>query len=290
LGLHRHSTAIDIQENAMPSIRIPAVLVCLLASAGTAFAGQNPPEYTGPTPYLSIADSPIGAPGLGLCYEDFEDGTFDIPGATGNGSIVGPAGNIDSVDGDDGPIDGSGNGGTSYFSGNGSTGITIEFDPLRNEGLPHNVGIVWTDGGGAAPVTFEAFDKDGQSIQKAVWGPFVHADLSNNGETAEDRYYGAFHPDGISKITISNTTGGIEVDHIQLDHCFFCGDTNFDSEIKASDALTALRASVGSGLCVECVCDTNASGDTSSSDALAILRKSVGLPATMNCAECGVIV
>jgi hypothetical protein len=275
----------------MRTIRTLTMIACLLAcTAGSGSAGVTPPEYSGPTAYLSIDDSPLGAPGIGLCYEDFEDGTFDIPGATGNGTIIGPGGLTDSVDGDDGDIDGSGAAGGSYFSGNGTTGITIEFSPSRNEGLPRNVGIVWTDGGQAAPVTFEAFDKDGQSIQKGAWGPFVHADLTHSGETAEDRYYGAYHPDGISKITITNVGGGIEVDHIQLDRCFICGDTNFDSSVKASDALTALRASVGSGHCVECVCDVNANGETSSSDALSILRKSVGLPATMNCAECGVIV
>ncbi len=275
----------------MRTFRTAATIACLLAgAAGVATSGVNPPEYSGPTAYLSLADSPLEAPGIGICYEDFEDGTFDIPGATGNGAIVGPGGNIDSVDGDDGALDGSGTAGISYFSGNGSGGIAITFSPSRNEGLPHNVGIVWTDGGGLAPVTFEAFDKDGNSIQKAAWGPFLHADVSNNGETAEDRYYGAFHPDGISKITISNAGGGIEVDHIQLDRCFLCGDTNFDSKIKASDALSALRASVGSGECVTCVCDTNANGAVSSTDALAILRRSVGLAATMNCAECGVIV
>lgn len=274
----------------MRTVRISATILCVLACpAGSAFSGQNPPEYSGPIPYLSIADSPLGAPGLGLCYEDFEDGTFDIPGATGNGGVVGPSGNIDSVDGDDGEIDGSGTAGRSYFSGNGSTGITLEFSPDRNEGLPHNVGIVWTDGGISAPVTFEAFDKDDQLILKGAWGPFLHADASNNGETAEDRYYGVYHPDGISRIRIFNTTGGIEVDHIQLDRCFFCGDTNFDSSLKASDALTVLRASVGAGLCLDCVCDVNASGDTTSSDALAVLRRSVGLSATMSCAECGQI-
>ena len=84
------------------------------------------------------------------------------------------------------------------------------------------------------------------TILKGVYGPFDHADGSNGGTTAEDRYYGAFHPDGISKITISNAHGGIEVDHLQLDHCFICGDTNFDSKLKASDALTALSRREGS--------------------------------------------
>ena len=274
----------------MRTIRTAAMIACCLACAAAAHAGVNPPQYTGPEAYLSTADSPLEAPGLGRCLEDFEDGGFDIPGATGNGVVVSNSGNIDSVDADDGPIDGNGNGGSSYFSNNGSAGITIDFDPNRNEGLPRNVGIVWTDGGGLAPVTFEAFDKDGQSILKAAWGPFIHADASNNGETAEDRYYGAFHSDGISKITISNTGGGIEVDHIQLDRCFYCGDSNFDSKVNATDALTILRNSVGSGLCVKCVCDVNGNDTTSSSDALAVLRQSVGLSVEMSCVECGVIV
>jgi hypothetical protein len=275
----------------MRMTRTTAMIVCFLACmAGVATAGVNEPEYSGPTPYLSTEDSPLEVPGIGRCYEDFEDGTLDIPGATGNGTVVGPSGLIDSVDGDDGAIDGNGNGGHSYFSGDGASGISITFSPDRNEGLPRNVGIVWTDGGFGAAVTFEAFDKDGNSIQKGVYGPFLHADLSNSGETAEDRYYDAFHGDGISKITITNTTGGIEVDHVQLDRCFICGDTNFDSKLKASDALTALRGSVGAGDCIKCVCDTNGNGTTTSTDALAILRRSVGLPATMACAECGVIV
>jgi hypothetical protein len=262
------------------------LVVCVVDLAR---AGSSANEYFGPLPYTSIADSPLEAPHIGVCYEDFEDGSFDIPGATGNGSIVGPGGNIDSVDGDDGDIDGSGTAGRSYFSGDGGTGITIQFSPSRNEGLPHNVGLVWTDGGLSAPVTFEAFDKDGNSIQEGVWGPFLHADNSNAGTTDEDRYYGAFAGTGISKITITNTGGGIEVDHIQLDHCFICGDTNFDSKLKASDALTALRGSVGAGECILCVCDTSGNGSLASSDALAILRKSVGLPTTMNCKQCGVI-
>lgn len=263
------------------------VAVCLVPLAE---AGVPSNQYFGPLPYTSLADSPLEAPALGICVEDLEDGTFDIPGATGNAAVVGSGGLTDSVDADDGSIDGSGTGGHSYFTISGYAGITIEFSPSRNEGLPHNVGLVWTDGGYSDSVTFEAFDKDGNSIQEAAWGPFQHADNSNSGETAEDRYYGAFAGEGISKIVISNPGGGIEIDHIQLDHCFLCGDTNFDSKIKASDALTALKGSVGAGECILCVCDTSGNGSLASSDALAILRKSVGLPSAMNCKACGVIV
>ena len=37
-------------------------------------------------------------------------------------------------------------------------------DGVRALGLPHNVGLVWTDGGYSDNVTFEAFDKDGKLV------------------------------------------------------------------------------------------------------------------------------
>ncbi|MEP6656634.1 MAG: IPTL-CTERM sorting domain-containing protein [Betaproteobacteria bacterium] len=41
------------------------------------------------------------------------------------------------------------------------------------------------------------------------------ADASITGTTAEDRFFGVTNPGGISAIQISNTSGGIEVDHLQ---------------------------------------------------------------------------
>ncbi len=46
-------------------------------------------------------------------------------------------------------------------------------------------------------------------------GPVAIADGSISGETAEDRFFGVTNPGGISSIRISNTAGGIEVDHLQ---------------------------------------------------------------------------
>ncbi|HEY2775824.1 MAG TPA: hypothetical protein VGK20_17410 [Candidatus Binatia bacterium] len=252
----------------------------LLLVAGDASAGSSP--YLGPIPYLSAADSPFDTKTFGFCIETFEDGTFDVPGASGDGSVVGPSTLTDSVDADDGSIDGSGQQGHSYFNGGGT--ITITFDSNRTGGLPTEVGIVWTDGGLAAPVTFEAFGPTGTSL--GLYGPFEHADLSNNGETAEDRFYGVTDGSGVSKIVVSNTGGGIEVDHLQLDRCIVCGDTNFDLDVTASDALFALKTSVGSQTCMLCVCDANDNATVSVSDALAILRKSVGIDVTLNCPSC----
>jgi hypothetical protein len=262
-----------------------ALAVLALSVPLSASAGDLPPEFLGATPYVSPADSPFETDEFGFCIEDFEDGSFDVPGATGNGIVLSPSEIIDSVDADDGIVDGSGSGGHSYFAGNGTTGIQIDFDPQRVHGLPTQVGIVWTDGGFAALVTFEAFDSAGVSLGKLTG--VLHADNSNSGETAEDRFYGITTPgEGISRIVITNTGGGIEVDHVQLDHCVLCGDAIPNLDIAASDALVALKTSVGTDDCQACVCDTNSSGGVTASDALAILKKSVGLSVTLTCAPC----
>ena len=189
------------------------VLLALLLAA-PASAGA-PMTYLGPTAYLSAADSPFDVAAAGFCLEDFEDGVLDTIGASGNGSIVAPGGITDSVDADDGAIDGSGNAGHSYFGG-GPTGITITFDPGAPGGLPRRAGMVWTDGEGT--ISFEAFDESGGSL--GVIGPFDHSDGMVSGGTAEDRFYGVLNTAGVTAIKLTNTSGGIEIDHVQYDNCF----------------------------------------------------------------------
>jgi hypothetical protein len=132
------------------------------------------------------------------------------------GAPFGPGGITDSVDEDDGAVDGSGLAGNSFFSGSGATGISFEFDATVLGSLPSHAGIVWTDGAGT--ISFEAFDGNGDSL--GTIGPFSEAgspDGSFTGGTAEDRFFGfADAADGISRIFISNTSGGIEVDHLQF--------------------------------------------------------------------------
>jgi hypothetical protein len=188
-------------------------VVATLLLASPASAGVVGVTFVGPTPYLSAADNPFTAGSPGICIETFEDGTLDPEGVTGNGSFVAPGGITDSVDGDDGVIDGSGTGGHSYF-GDGQTGITFTFDPQRTGGLPTEAGMVWTDGGGT--VTFEAFDQNAASL--GTIGPFDHPDGSISGTTGEDRFYGVTYAGGISAIKLTNTSGGIEVDHLTLNN------------------------------------------------------------------------
>ena len=180
---------------------------------------------------LSLSGTTFDSPFNGLSLngyfhlEDFEDTLFNEPGVTVSGNNVcvtgtavgscagfGPE-STDSVDGDDGVIDQSGNGALqhTHFATNPGQ-LTYTFDNTGDIlcALPTHVGIVWTDGLGT--VTFEAFDFDGNSI--AFDNTHVAADDGFTGQTEEDRFYGAIDLDGISEITISNSAG-IEVDHLQ---------------------------------------------------------------------------
>lgn len=189
-----------------------AVGAVLLLVSTHALAGEG--TFSGPTPYLSSANSPfVAGINAGTVFlETFECGVQIVPGVTPSaGSVLGPGGLTDSVDADDGAIDGSGLGGNSFFSGNGAAGITFTFNSATLGALPTQAGIVWTDGGGTT--TFEAFDAMGASL--GTIGPVSIADGSNSGTTGEDRFFGVVFAGGISAIRISNSSGGIEVDHLQ---------------------------------------------------------------------------
>lgn len=173
-------------------------------------------EFFGPVPYLSIADTPPGFASGAMDVEDGEDGVLDSRLLT-TASIIPPGGITDSVDADDGTIDGSGTAGHSLF---GFPPFEVEFLPP----LPTSAGLVWTDGGTPTEVTFEAFGADGQSLGSI--GPFAIGDNNNSGGTDEDRFFGVSDQGGILRLRVSHTSGGIEIDHIQFnaaDHIFADG-------------------------------------------------------------------
>ncbi len=171
--------------------------------------------------YLKSTDSPFA--GIDFVYfhlEDFEDGLLNTPGVGDEGkgrrsSSFGPS-LIDSVDGDDGnPTDdkcAKAVGTCDAWWGSGTLKFT--FDAMALGGLPTHAGAVWTDGAGK--VGFEAFGPDGQVIYSVE--PFSEPgfpDDTVNSSTKEDRFFGAYAPEGISAIRIYNTAGGVEVDHLQ---------------------------------------------------------------------------
>ena len=173
----------------------------------------------GPTPYLSFADSPFSSTNFTYFHlETFEDHLLNTPGVrAGSGGVTsvvfGP--NVhDSVDADDGLVDGSGLNGDSYFA-SGPAAVTFTFNSSTLGSLPTHAGIVWTDGGFGASAVFTVFGPSNETIFTATTGGF--ADFSNNGETSEDRFFGAVNAAGISSISISSAAGGggMEVDHLQ---------------------------------------------------------------------------
>lgn len=177
------------------------LLVVFALPAGAAVVEINP--------YLSFADSPYNPADFSYFHlEDFEDGLFNEPGvtATGSGLCITGAGCFggpinDSVDGPE----------TKSHWANGPTGITYTFDALVLGALPTSAGLVWTDGAG--DITFEAYDAANALIDSLTLTG--RADGVFNGTTDEDTFFGVTNAGGISRLFVRNTSGGIEVDHLQ---------------------------------------------------------------------------
>ena len=113
---------------------------CLRASASQEQRKPIRPSSK-PTPYLSFADSPFNGASFSFFYnETFEDHLLNTPGLSANAGgvtsvVFGPSIH-DSVDADDGAINGSGLNGDDYFTGAGSAGVTFAFNAAALGGLP----------------------------------------------------------------------------------------------------------------------------------------------------------
>ena len=197
-----------------------ATTLALTSLGSTAAIAATPVFFTPTTAYLSSADIPVGfyASGLPTLLETLEDGSLDATLSANRGSLIGPGefnGTRDSVDGDDGTIDGTcGPQSTtcaSWFDGTGALGVRFSF--VGSGALPTAFGVVWTDASPGASVTFSATGADGQSLGSITVGGFV--DNSVSATTGEDRFFGVTFSGGVQSIFISTSAGGIEVDHIQ---------------------------------------------------------------------------
>ena len=164
--------------------------------------------FFGPTPYLSAADIPPGFYAGGpSALENFEDGVLNFGiTATAGSFAYGPNSTTDSVDADDGVIDGSGNAGRTWVGP--YDGLTFTFTGP----LPTAAGLVWTDGGGL--VVFEAF---GPGMVSLGTRSFITPSGVYTGETAEDRFLGVQNTDGILALKIRDgDCCQIEADHVQF--------------------------------------------------------------------------
>ncbi len=192
-------------------------VVFIGALAGPVIAGDAGNFIFNDDPYVSSGDSPFDlfGPDSDFFLEDFEDGLLNTPGLFGfGGEVRFPSNFTDSVDADDGIIDGFGLDGHNYwaFFGLGGPLARFEFDPKVLGDLPRSVGLVWTDGNIFATTFFEAFGPKGESLGVLE---LVLGDNKHQGATDEDRFLGVTFEGGISAIEIRATEGRIELDHVQ---------------------------------------------------------------------------
>ncbi len=205
------------------------------------------PQLLGPTPYLSFADSPFtGTPFQYFHLEDFTDGLLNTPGVTANTGTVFTTANFftDSVDGDDGAVDGSGSREGSFGVVAGAVTLVFTFDEGVLGSLPTHAGLVWTDGL-SNPTRFRAFD-----ISNNLLVDSGDLNLPNSGMvqdvTSEDVFFGVTFAGGIKRIEISETNS-IEIDHLQygleqIVDTFVVTNTNDSGAGSLRDAITAANS------------------------------------------------
>jgi hypothetical protein len=175
----------------------------------------------GPIPYLSITNSPFyeGITNGTVFLETFESGALSVPGVLIlRGYVSKDEPDVDSVDADDGRIDGDGSRGHSFFGSGRIPLAYFAFDTNVLGRYPTKVGIVWTDGD-ASPtrshVSFRAFspiEGEGGSISAEL------GDADRAGGTGEDRFFGIISSNGIESFTLSGSPGSffMESDHLQF--------------------------------------------------------------------------
>jgi PEP-CTERM motif len=189
------------------SIFVAALMVCAAVSLSPVKAQAG---VVGPIlPYFGPAQSPFNpASFANFYYDDFETGALSVPGVTLSPGVSFPTGSlVDSVEGP-GPL------GHTAFA-NGSTGITFTFDAGVLGSLPTAAGIVWTDGDGPSR-HFIAYDQNNNVIGSIDDSTPLFFSQGGDDQLDNYRFFGATNAGGISKIFISNDSGGIEVDDLQF--------------------------------------------------------------------------
>lgn len=193
------------------------------------YSAQTNTVFYGPSPCLDFNGAKTGvgtnySPFADMLFtyfylETFESGALVTPGVTNSGGeIQNPGIYADSVDGDDGTINGSGSAGHSQHVITNNITFTFSKEVLGD--WPTHVAIVWTDVGWRATtpyyghIVFEAFGPDTNSL--GTIGPVAGGDGLDGGQTAEDRFLGVSDSRGISAISITMPDcTDWELDHLQ---------------------------------------------------------------------------
>jgi hypothetical protein len=211
-------------------VRTIAMLLCSVSIYSIPSRGET--IYLPPSPYFSLADSPFVDLNEGtFIFEDFEDGSLDLPvGVVGYpGLIMEPSPLTDSVDGDDGIVDGSGSEGKSYRPTFISVGFTnpptylteyrLSFTSTEPGGLPTAVGLVVTDGLPGSTIVVSVDDRNGLNTFVLY---NMNFDMDSSGSTFEDRFIGVTNPLGMREVRFGHHWRGFphearfEIDHLQF--------------------------------------------------------------------------
>lgn len=220
----------------------------LLAVSAAATAAPPPIQWMGPDPYLSDKDAPFRFASR-LRYKDlenFESGKIGALGVTiSPGFIVGPHVFRDSVDGDDGAVDGLGRNGHTWAPE--AETVTISFNAESIGKYPTHVAAVWTDVAyttgdyGYAYVTIAIHDREGKEVGSYDFES-KFGDGSAIGETGEDRLVGAIWYGGISALKITCVgSSDWEIDHVQ--YATTCrADADDDGDLDVNDYIGFQRS------------------------------------------------
>jgi hypothetical protein len=212
------STAARIARPAR-SLALPLALpLAVLAVGSTPASAADALAVLSTQNYVKLGDSGLfGAMSLDdeFYCETFEDGAVNTPGLSiGGGSIFTPGPTTDSVDFDDGSLNGSGTGGWSYKANAGAT-ITISINQAALTGLPERLAFAWTDGAQNSSLTLVVTTGTNATFTRTL-GPAM--DASTNGGTAEDRLVSITSSQGIKSVAITASGGqGFEIDHVQYE-------------------------------------------------------------------------
>jgi len=206
--------------------RILSLTAGLLTAGFICQANATTATFVVSSDYSSFIDSPfadIASGNANFHLEDFEDGLLNTPGVSAaSGIVLAPGPNTDSVDFDDGVLDGNGNGGRSFYA-NGKNRFTFTFSADALGRLPTHVGVVWTDVG-TTPPSLLSFGVDNIALRAftateslGFGGIDNRGDGAVNGATAEDAFIGVVFEGGIFAIEVVSLTGSVdfEIDHLQ---------------------------------------------------------------------------
>lgn len=167
--------------------------------------------------YLQTSNSPLVIGSAGYKLDAFEPSspslaTLGVSLSTLNGSSVTTT---NSVDGDDGSVDGSGATGHSLnvITAGGATGATFTFNNITIGAYPKSAAVAVT-AANASLLTFTTYD-----TFNAVSGTYNLSGVGTSSATSDDFLFWASDPAGITAISVTSNSAATSMflDHLQYD-------------------------------------------------------------------------